>query len=271
MYQDLRETIRRRVILENPLVQKDIEIYREKVLKAKGIKPPFDKWKVIGLAQRTSRRRWVNLDQNRKECNSALRGHKIICTEVNVEDERSHPYHQAVMHGALDGLIGIHGAQLTEAVWMKPGSLVVEFLPWLHPEMFEGAWTRTVKQPTPLGAIFSGTDLNHVGFPLHRQSAPYCQERLNSTEEETKCWQGHHWDSRNFEGTGESIVDALTMLFVANPRENCTEYQEMAADNYVLYNIQCKTRNDHVSSPHHFFWKKELVDIPKFANHTDSR
>ena len=197
------------------------------------------------------------------ECNTALRRHKIICTEVNVEDAKSHPYHQAVMHGALDGLIGIHGAQLTEAVWMKPGSLVVEFLPWLHPQSIPGGWTRTVKQATPLGVIFSGTDLNHVGFPLRRQSVPFCQG-LNGTEE-TKCWREHIWDSRDFEGTGESIVDAVTMLFVANPIENCAEYQELAADKYVLYNIHCKTGNDNVTSPHHFFWKQDPFDIPKFA------
>ena len=50
MYQELRETIRRRVVLDNPRVQKDIEVYRKRVLKAKGIETPFDDWKVIGLA-----------------------------------------------------------------------------------------------------------------------------------------------------------------------------------------------------------------------------
>jgi hypothetical protein len=164
----------------------------------------------------------------------------------------------------FSALIGIHGAQLTEAVWMKPGSLVVEFLPWVHPKMKIGWWTRTVKQVTPLGAIFSGTDLNHVGFPLQRQSAPYCQEWLNSTAE-TQCWRDNYWDSRDFEGTGKSIIDVVTMLFVANPTENCTEYQELAADKYVLYNIQCKTRNAKVPSPHHFFWKQDLDNIPKYA------
>jgi hypothetical protein len=263
MYQELRETIRRRVILENPLVQQDIEVYREKVLTAEGIESPFDDWKVIGLAQRTGRRRWVNLVKNKQECNNALRRHKIICTEVNVEVKESHPYHQAVMHGALDGLIGIHGAQLTEAVWMKPGSLVVEFLPWLHRELkYEGGWTRRVKQATPIGFIFADTDLNHVGFPLQRQSAPYC--RGLQGEEEIQCWRDHNWDGRDFEGTEDSIVDAVKMFFV-KPAQSCTEYREMAGDNYVLYNIQCKTGNDNVPSPHHFFWKKGLLDIPKYT------
>jgi hypothetical protein len=266
-FQTLRQTIRRQVILENHLAQDDIKAYRKKVLRDNKVTIDTDDWKVIGLLQQ-NKGRWVNLDQNAKECNKALSRHKIICIGVNIEDKKSPFYHRAVMHGALDGLIGIHSAQLTEAVWMKPGSLVVEFLPWMHPEVKASKSVRSVKEATPLGAIFSGTDLNHVGFPLHRQSAPDCK---GQGTQETKCWQDHPWDSRDFQATGESIVDALTMFFVANPTKNCTEYQELAADNYVLYNIHCKTEFDTVPSPHHFFWEKDLFDIPKFANYTHSR
>jgi hypothetical protein len=49
-----------------------------------------------------------------------------------------------------------------------------------------------------------------------------------------------------------SIANAVTMLFVANPIENCAEYQELAADRYVLYHIHCKTGNDNFTSPHLF-------------------
>jgi hypothetical protein len=36
----------------------------------------------------------------------------------------------AVAHGALNALIGVHGSQLTESLFMKTGSLLVEFLPY---------------------------------------------------------------------------------------------------------------------------------------------
>jgi hypothetical protein len=87
-------------------------------------------------------------------------------------------------------------------------------------------------------------------------------------EEEVHCWRNHKWDNRDFEGTVESIVDAVTMFFI-DPTESCAEYRELAVDNYVLYNIQCKTKNGkNATSPHHFFWNKDLTEIPKFANYT---
>jgi hypothetical protein len=264
-YQTLRQTTLRQVILGNHHMQADIKEYRRKALWEKKVKDDLDEWKVIGLAQRNegSPRRWANLKRNKDGCNHFMKRHKIICAEVNIEDKKiSHPYQQAVMHGALDGLIGIHGAELTEAVWMKPGSLVVEFLPWLHPEVNESKSVRSVKEVTPLGVIFSESDLNHVGFPLDRASAPFCEGQDTN---ETKCWQDHPWDSREFVGTDESIVDALTMFLVANPAKNCAEYQELATDKYVLYNIHCKTGNETVPSLQHFFWEKDLFDIPNFA------
>jgi hypothetical protein len=103
----------------------------------------------VSLAQRSGRRRWLNLQDNENVCDQALRRHKILCTEINVEIKESHPYSQAITHGALDDLFGIHGAQLTEAI----------------------CWTRGVTGPTPLGVINKDTDLDHIGYPLERQSA----------------------------------------------------------------------------------------------------
>jgi hypothetical protein len=263
-YQTLRQTIRRRLILDSHLAQDDIKAYRENVLRGRGVQSDFDDWKVIGLAQRgKGSRQWTNLDKNLKGCNKAqaLRENKIVCIEVGI----SNSYQQVIARGALDGLIGIHGEELTETVWMKPGALVVEFLPWMHPEANEGKSVRSVKEVTPLGAILSNSDLNHLGYPLQRKSAPYCQN-LKGTEE-TNCWLKNVWGNQHFEGTTESIVDAVTMFFV-KPTQSCTEYQELAADNYVLYNLHCKTGDDNVpSSPQHFFWEKDLFEIPKFTDY----
>jgi hypothetical protein len=260
VYQKLHQTIRQRIILDNHLVQEDIQAYRAQVLSSNNVKSPFADWKIIGLAKGKSR--WTNLEQNIKGCNKALKNHKIVCTEM----KKYNSYRQAIAYGALDGLIGIHGEQLTQAVWMKPGSLVVELLPWMHPEVNEGKSARSVKEVTPIGAILTDTDLNHVGYPLQRQSAPYCKGLQGTAE--TKCWKDHPWDGRDFEGRTDSIVDAVTMFFVSST-QSCAEYQKMAADNYVLYNIQCKTDgNDNVPSPQHFFWNKDLFDVPKFADYT---
>jgi hypothetical protein len=129
-------------------------------------------WKIIGLAQPTSRRRWDNLGQLVSLCNIKFRSLKIICVEVNIEDEEwSNPVNHIVAHGGLDDLMGIHGAQLTEAVFMKPDSLVVEFLPWLPPDIHWGRWARWGHRPTPLGVVFAETDLNHIGYPLRRDSS----------------------------------------------------------------------------------------------------
>jgi Glycosyltransferase 61 len=137
-WKEIRNALRHRIFVENPFMQQDVEQFRESVLRNK----------IIGLSQRSGRRRWNNLNEIEQECDLVFRQHKIICTEINVENEEFRPYHHAVAHGGLDALFGIHGAQLTEALWMKPGSLVVEFLPWVHEDMIMGGWTRTVSRVT---------------------------------------------------------------------------------------------------------------------------
>jgi hypothetical protein len=140
----LRQAILKGIVEENPFMQEDIKYYREKTLQDKGASGNLTEWKIIGLSQRNGRRKWKNLDKIEEQCNKDFRQHKIICTEVNVEKKYFYPYYQAVVHGGLDALYGIHGAQLTEAIWMKPGSLVVELLPWVHEKMIMGPWTREV-------------------------------------------------------------------------------------------------------------------------------
>ena len=85
--------------------------------------------------------------------------------EVNVETMPSGPHTQLIVHRSLDGLIGIHGAQLTQAILLPKGAVVVELLPWAPSDYFGtghkvwGEWTRSVTNPTPLGIIYHNSEL----------------------------------------------------------------------------------------------------------------
>jgi hypothetical protein len=152
VFAEVRNVLLKRVIDENPFMQADIQAYREKALRSKNIEGNFNDWKVIGLSQHSGRRRWIGLTEIEQKCDLVLRSHKIICVEVNVESAEFHPYNHAVVHGGLDALFGIHGAQITEAMWMKPGSLAVEFLPWVHEDpSIMGSWTRSVRTISDIG------------------------------------------------------------------------------------------------------------------------
>jgi hypothetical protein len=137
---------------------------------------------------------------------------------------------------------------------MKPGSLVVEYLVWLKNGVKHGSWTRTVRGPTPLGAIYSNTDLNHIGYPLQRQSAPYCYGDFKSEKASHKCWAGKNWADRDFIAPSESIIDSVYTFFV-NKTDSCENYREWAADDFVLYNIQCKEGGKgHRPRTHHYYY-----------------
>jgi hypothetical protein len=207
---------------------------------------------LVGLAQRLGRRKWRNLDEVMGEVQSRLKqsearlGKRIVLVQMNVEEDSS-SYQQLVRHGALDGLIGIHGAQLTEAIWMKDGSWVVELLPYIPSYSMWGQWTRTVHKPTPLGVIFQGTGLNHAGLRLDVASSPYCD--MNETNRD--CWTDRHnmWDTRDFVVSADLLERIVTTLFVF-PTKNkgkedqhhrsCQDWQDRAASaDVVLYNVNC--------------------------------
>ena len=46
----------------------------------------------------------------------------------------------------MNAIVGIHGAQLTHAVWLRPQSLIVELLPWVMDGLIVGGWTKDVTQ-----------------------------------------------------------------------------------------------------------------------------
>ena len=209
----------------------------------------------------------MNLDASLKECNNKFKDDQVICVEVNVENKEFHPTHHPVVHGSLDGLVGIHGAQLTDAIWMKPGSLVVEILPFVPNGIVMGTWTREVRGPTPLGVIYSGTDLYHVGLPLTFHSVPQCAD-TNGTGAVMACIRKNRWDSRDFVVEERLVVDVIAGFLQKKgfrPR-SCTDQSVRSRNRLVLYNVQCQQDNNNSTNMtiQHFYWKRGLHETPPY-------
>ena len=115
--------------LETDVLEKRVEILRAKGAIETGYIGDTKEFHVIGLTQRTYRRAWINLPEIIEKCDAAFVG-RAICVEVNVEHMTS-PYAQLLMHRSLDVMIGVHGAQLTQAVLLPPHGHVLELLPWI--------------------------------------------------------------------------------------------------------------------------------------------
>jgi hypothetical protein len=99
-----------------------------------------DGWKFVGFARRKSRRLWLNIDDVISMCNGTFGEHKVACVIVDVEEAES-PEEQLIMHRSLDGLIGVHGAQLTQGVLLPTHGYILELLPWIP------SYTREVGRP----------------------------------------------------------------------------------------------------------------------------
>jgi hypothetical protein len=115
--------------LKRDVVEKRRDYLLEKGFIDKGYRGNTNEFTVIGLTQRTYRRAWINLPDILEECNAAA-FERVLCVEVNVE-KTSSPSEQLVLHRSLDVMIGVHGAQLTQAVLLPPHAHVLELLPWI--------------------------------------------------------------------------------------------------------------------------------------------
>ncbi|KAL7568010.1 hypothetical protein ACA910_004595 [Epithemia clementina (nom. ined.)] len=270
VYKDMYSFLQQTVITKNTFVQEDIAAFRRQFFRSQklveSVHGNYDDWKIVGLGKRLLRRQWLNLPDVRETCNNLLRPKRIICMEVNVEDAEFHPTHHAVVHASLDGLIGIHGAQLADAIWMKPGSLVVEMLPFLPKTVTYGSWTREVRESTPLGIIFQGTDLYHVGLPLPFKSVPQCADKKG--DDAVECVRNHRWDKRDFLVNPNDIVDVIKSFLAGQRPVSCQEQRNLADDyRFVLYNVHCSSDEEmNQTSLHHFYWDKGLSEIPTFSN-----
>lgn len=239
---ELRSLLRQHVIDERPSMRADIERYRTNVLGANHTEA-----KLVGLLQREGRRRWLNLEEVKKSILKRFVGERIVAVEVNFDTTDALGRDQVVQMGALDALIGIHGAGLTHATWMKPGSLVVELLPFLPKNITYGDWTRTIDGPTPLGVIFHQTDLTHVGYRLPRTSAPYCNDTVD-----LECWRKNNWEVRDFVAASSTVTE-LIELFLSQRPSTCPDYQAAGGSKFVVYNVNCSVGDDELAAPHHYY------------------
>ena len=221
-----------------------------------------DEWKFIGLAHRKYRRVWLNIDAILDMCDTNFQRNKVLCIKVDVEEIYSEE--QLLIHRSIHAFIGIHGAQLTQGVLLQNHSHVLELLPWIPSYLTQGDWVSTTHCPTPIGVIFSKSQLNHLGYPLDRESVPLCRHVDRSDEEgEKACFlnktshiQGDKiggksstigqfkWDVRNFIVATNVIEDFILYVLQNEKRSSailCEDMQKRAEEhNFVLYNAYCK-------------------------------
>lgn len=289
-FKKVRARLRAALVDRNPHVQSDALRFRNLQLERLHI-PVEDrpKYRLVGLAQRNGRRRWRDLSSLQYTVQNQLlmdRRH-IVLVQMNVEVDSS-SYQQLVRHAALDGLVGIHGAQLTEAVWMRDGSWVVELLPFVPQFVFMGHWTRTVHEPTPVGVMFHQTGLNHAGYQIPLELTPYCHHDLS----DEVCWKANMWDGRDFTLTAPVLTQMLDAFFPPSPTAEaepgssaktataparvdsalppqpprpqpqpppphpplCSDLQDRANGTFVLYNVNCADEEGGPPVLHHYYW-----------------
>ena len=173
VWQDLRTTLLRTYHIKNPDLSENIDAYRIKLIQEAhghdGIQINFDTyplhdWKIIGLSQRKLWRMWLNIDKVMEYCNKHYFDRQIACVQVDVEDlptnfvsvgnnqVLSAVTEQVVLYQSINGLIGIHGSQLTQGILMPQGSVMVELLPWFPKDwgfkVWGDGWTNQKNHPT---------------------------------------------------------------------------------------------------------------------------
>jgi hypothetical protein len=260
---DLRFFLISNFINHYPTLKQDVVSFRrDALIKLKHVDDSYNgdtkEWKFVGLAQRSYRRSWINLPEVANVCNSLYQtdsGTKVACVEVNVEKTNT-PYEQLILHQSVDALIGVHGAQLTQAVLLPHHAHILELLPWVT-DYIRGSWVQTRHTPTPLGIIFHNTDLNHVGYSLDRDSVPMCKVSGElGSEEEKECFISKAnrmkfiWENRDFEVDPTIIMQYIHQRILAQDNE-CSVISNALDAGFVQYNVWCKTEgaSDDKKSP----------------------
>lgn len=248
-WNQLRYFLSKNFVKHYPMLEMDIMHRRRQQLVEQGLidesyRGDTREFTVVGLTQRTYRRSWLNLPSVLDECNAAP-FERLLCVEINVENA-STPFEQLLIHRSLDVMLGVHGAQLTQAILLPQHAHILEILPWV-PDYIRGKWVQTTHLPTPLGVIFHNTDLNHAGYSLDRSSVPLCED-VDESEERT-CFMRQRkkfiWENRNFNLASKAVLDYIknVVLFGREKKRTCKEVKENLPQNFVLYNIWCFKAN----------------------------
>ncbi len=259
-YGNLRTDLIDTYYLMKPDLDEKIVQYQKRMLIQKGIVlnntvSDVIGWKFVGLTHRRSHRVWLNIDNVMSMCNTRFRRHKIVCIKVGVKVADS-AEEQLLMHRSLHAIIGVHGAQLTQAVLLPTHAYILELLPWV-PYYLWGGWVTTTHVPTPLGVIFHRTDLNHVGHPLGRDSVPLCLhvnssdvegDRLCLMNQTSGVINRFRWADRDYIVSPKVIEDFVTAYLLGDHDSVCDEMQTRAErTHFVLYNAFCKvSRNQSI-------------------------
>jgi hypothetical protein len=263
-----------------PDLDERISMYRKHILTQSGIMidnnstsdAVFD-WRIVGLTHRTSRRMWLNIDDVVTKCNQKFMMRKIVCITINVEDTNT-AMEQLLMHRSLHAIVGVHGAQLTQAILLPTRAHVLELLPWV-PYYLWGGWVTTTQAPTPLGVVFTGTNLNHVGHPLGRDSVPLCLH-VNSSDVEAdrKCLMNEtsgvldkfRWADRDYIVSPNTVGEFVSTFLLKDDDDDST-CEEMRAKaertSFVLYNAYCESNGKRGVYTAQQYYREENWMLPK--------
>mmetsp|Transcript_20673 Transcript_20673/g.44672 ORF Transcript_20673/g.44672 Transcript_20673/m.44672 type:complete len:641 (-) Transcript_20673:346-2268(-) len=271
VWADMKKSLTSSLERNNPHLEEEIAAYRTRLIRnavanfsSTEIRDiDEEEWTVIGLTQRYLRT-WIHLNETLAHCNKSYHAKQLVCVEVNVDDlspvnsiVTKQPLlpedHHLILHRSLNGLVGIHGSQLTQGLLMKSGSVVVELLPWFRKKIW-GAFTSSVKHPTPMGVMFHNTDINEVGYRLKLNSIPQC---MNKPEGELdNCLKLMRWNIRDFVVELEMVERFVGTFFpsklqtpgyVGDITETplCSDLRKRGeSNNFVLYNVWCRENDD---------------------------
>ena len=254
-YRKLRRGLIKNYSLKYQDLDEQIDQYRRNILINQGLlynndTTPINDWKFVGLAHRKLRRKWLNIEDTISMCQRRFtKKHNVVCLTVNVEEATS-PMEQLLMHRSLHALIGVHGAQLTQGVMLPNHAYIVELLPWV-PDYMWGNWVSSVHAPTPLGILFLQTELNHLGYPLGRESVPFCLDVYSSGDDDADqaCLRNEtsgvrrrvRWDKRDFMVPLKAIEDFISSFLLHDATSTCKDMEKRGNESsFVLYNVYCK-------------------------------